>query len=114
MACGVAGAVGNKINRLLKCFELGLPGFWRETLLQTHRVLPAPATKWAMPKRCADSGNGLWHQKEYPDLHGRRGAFVKVFPAKTQVAELKAFKPNGYFISNGPGDPQPWIMRSVP
>jgi len=34
-----------------------------------------------------------------------RGAFVKVFPAKTAVAEVKAFKPNGYFISNGPGDP---------
>ncbi len=34
-----------------------------------------------------------------------RGAHVKVFPAKTPVAELKAFNPAGYFISNGPGDP---------
>jgi carbamoyl-phosphate synthase small subunit len=34
-----------------------------------------------------------------------RGAFVKVFPAKTTVEELKKFNPNGYFISNGPGDP---------
>ena len=34
-----------------------------------------------------------------------RGAFVKVFPAKTPAAKLKEFKPNGYFISNGPGDP---------
>jgi carbamoyl-phosphate synthase small subunit len=34
-----------------------------------------------------------------------RGAFVKVFPAKTSAAELKKFAPNGYFISNGPGDP---------
>lgn len=34
-----------------------------------------------------------------------RGAYVKVFPAKTSIAELKAFAPNGYFISNGPGDP---------
>jgi carbamoyl-phosphate synthase small subunit len=36
-----------------------------------------------------------------------RGAFVKVFPAKTNAAELKAFNPTGYFISNGPGDPAP-------
>ncbi|HEX2535906.1 MAG TPA: glutamine-hydrolyzing carbamoyl-phosphate synthase small subunit [Chitinophagaceae bacterium] len=34
-----------------------------------------------------------------------RGAFVKVFPAKTPLEELKAFSPAGYFISNGPGDP---------
>ena len=34
-----------------------------------------------------------------------RGAFVKVFPAKTTLKELKEFNPNGYFISNGPGDP---------
>lgn len=35
----------------------------------------------------------------------QRGAYVKVFPAKTNLAELKTFEPTGYFISNGPGDP---------
>jgi carbamoyl-phosphate synthase small subunit len=34
-----------------------------------------------------------------------RGAYVKVFPAKTKLKEVKQFNPNGYFISNGPGDP---------
>jgi carbamoyl-phosphate synthase small subunit len=34
-----------------------------------------------------------------------RGAYVKVFPAKTPLSELNAFNPNGFFISNGPGDP---------
>lgn len=34
-----------------------------------------------------------------------RGAYVKVFPAKTPMDEVKAFGANGYFISNGPGDP---------
>jgi carbamoyl-phosphate synthase small subunit len=34
-----------------------------------------------------------------------RGAYVKVFPAKTPLKEVKQFKPSGYFISNGPGDP---------
>jgi len=34
-----------------------------------------------------------------------RGAFVKVFPAKSKMSEIKKFKPSGYFISNGPGDP---------
>jgi len=36
-----------------------------------------------------------------------RGAFVKVFPAKTALSEVKKFNPSGYFISNGPGDPAP-------
>lgn len=34
-----------------------------------------------------------------------RGAHLKVFPAKTSYEELKAFNPDGYFVSNGPGDP---------
>lgn len=36
-----------------------------------------------------------------------RGAYVKVFNAKTSFDELKKFNPKGYFISNGPGDPSP-------
>jgi len=36
-----------------------------------------------------------------------RGAYVKVFPARTPLAEVKQFEPHGYFISNGPGDPAP-------
>ena len=34
-----------------------------------------------------------------------RGVHAKVFNAKTSFKEMEAFKPNGYFISNGPGDP---------
>jgi len=34
-----------------------------------------------------------------------RGARLKVFPAKTAFEELREFAPDGYFLSNGPGDP---------
>ena len=34
-----------------------------------------------------------------------RGAYVRVHPAKTSFEEVQQFEPNGYFISNGPGDP---------
>ncbi len=34
-----------------------------------------------------------------------RGCYLKVFPAKTSYDELKSFSPDGYFLSNGPGDP---------
>ncbi|MFZ4545198.1 MAG: glutamine-hydrolyzing carbamoyl-phosphate synthase small subunit [Saprospiraceae bacterium] len=36
-----------------------------------------------------------------------RDCFVKVFPAKTSFTELKNWNPDGYFLSNGPGDPEP-------
>ena len=36
-----------------------------------------------------------------------RGVYVKVFNAKTSFQEMEAFNPDGYFISNGPGDPAP-------
>ncbi len=36
-----------------------------------------------------------------------RGAHIRVYPAKTPLKETEDFKPHGYFISNGPGDPAP-------
>lgn len=34
-----------------------------------------------------------------------RGCYVKVYPAKTPFHEMAKWNPDGYFISNGPGDP---------
>ena len=38
-----------------------------------------------------------------------RDCYVKVFPYNATFEELKAFNPNGYFLSNGPGDPEPLL-----
>lgn len=44
-----------------------------------------------------------------------RGCYVQVFPAKTGFAAMEAWKPDGYFISNGPGDPavMPYAVETV-
>lgn len=34
-----------------------------------------------------------------------RGCLIHVYPAKTTFAEMETWNPDGYFISNGPGDP---------
>lgn len=34
-----------------------------------------------------------------------RGAYLKVFPAKTPYAEVASWNADGFFLSNGPGDP---------
>ncbi len=39
----------------------------------------------------------------------KRDAYIKVFPYNATFEELEAFKPDGYFLSNGPGDPEPLV-----
>ena len=36
-----------------------------------------------------------------------QGVYLKVFPYDTDFASLAAWNPDGYFLSNGPGDPEP-------
>jgi len=38
-----------------------------------------------------------------------RDCYIKVFPYNATYSDLSSFNPNGYFISNGPGDPEPLI-----
>lgn len=39
----------------------------------------------------------------------KRDAYIKVFPYNSKFEDLEAFNPDGYFLSNGPGDPEPLI-----
>jgi carbamoyl-phosphate synthase small subunit len=39
----------------------------------------------------------------------KRGAYIKVFPYDASFEDLYSWNPDGYFISNGPGDPEPLI-----
>jgi carbamoyl-phosphate synthase small subunit len=44
-----------------------------------------------------------------------RGCYLKVFPYNTSFEELQAWNPDGYFLSNGPGDPSmmPDVIENV-
>lgn len=37
----------------------------------------------------------------------KRGAYIKVYPYNASFDQMSDFNPDGYFISNGPGDPEP-------
>ena len=39
----------------------------------------------------------------------KRDAYIKVFPFNSSYEDLAAFNPDGYFLSNGPGDPEPLL-----
>jgi carbamoyl-phosphate synthase small subunit len=44
----------------------------------------------------------------------QRGCTLRVFPAETTVEEVKAWKADGYFFSNGPGDPNASSAYALP
>ena len=37
----------------------------------------------------------------------KRDVYIKVFPFNSSFEEMKEWNPDGYFLSNGPGDPEP-------
>ena len=37
----------------------------------------------------------------------KRDAYIKVFPYNASFNEISKWEPDGYFLSNGPGDPEP-------
>jgi len=44
-----------------------------------------------------------------------RGCFMKVFPMHTSIEDMLAWNPDGFFLSNGPGDPSamPEVVAEV-
>nr|WP_207794159.1 glutamine-hydrolyzing carbamoyl-phosphate synthase small subunit [Ramlibacter algicola] len=72
-------------------------------------------TEWKL-----GSGYGQLHQPKYHvvafdygvkknilRMLAERGCKVTVVPAKTPAAEVRKLQPDGVFLSNGPGDPEP-------
>jgi len=39
----------------------------------------------------------------------KRDTYIKVFPYNTSFETMSAWNPDGYFLSNGPGDPEPLV-----
>ncbi|MGV8812965.1 MAG: glutamine-hydrolyzing carbamoyl-phosphate synthase small subunit [Gelidibacter sp.] len=39
----------------------------------------------------------------------KKDVYIKVFPYDATYEEMNAFEPDGFFLSNGPGDPQPLL-----
>jgi len=37
----------------------------------------------------------------------KRDCYIKIFPFDTSFEQMQDFNPDGYFLSNGPGDPEP-------
>ena len=72
-------------------------------------------TEWALGEGYGELQTARYHvvafdygvKKNILRMLAERGCRVTVVPARTSAAEVKALHPDGVFLSNGPGDPQP-------
>jgi len=72
-------------------------------------------TEWDLVKGYSEQTTSKFHvvaydfgvKKNILRMLAQRGCKVTVVPAQTSAAEALAHKPDGIFLSNGPGDPEP-------
>jgi carbamoyl-phosphate synthase small subunit len=72
-------------------------------------------TEWALGSGYGAQAAPRWHVVAYDfgvkfnilRMLASRGCRVTVVPAQTPAAEVLALRPDGVFLSNGPGDPEP-------
>jgi carbamoyl-phosphate synthase small subunit len=71
--------------------------------------------EWSLGTGYGERDSGKYHvvafdygvKKNILRMLTERGCQVTVVPAQTPASEVKKLKPDGIFLSNGPGDPQP-------
>ncbi len=72
-------------------------------------------TEWALGSGHGRQDDPTWHVVAYDfgvkrnilRMLASRGCKVTVVPAQTSAQDVLALRPDGVFLSNGPGDPQP-------
>ena len=93
----------------------GLAGCDLAQVVSTPERYSWTQTVWALGDGYGDNPNPHCHvvaydygiKKNILCMLAERGARVTVVPAKTSAAEVLALEPDGVFLSNGPGDPEP-------
>jgi carbamoyl-phosphate synthase small subunit len=72
-------------------------------------------TEWRLGRGYSEQASGRYHviafdygvKKNILRMLAERGCKVTVVPATTPASEVRKMKPDGIFLSNGPGDPEP-------
>ena len=119
-ACLVAGdSIGETLNaeeavRQARAFP-GLAGMDLAKVVTTAAPYEWTEGEWALGVGFAAQAATKFHVVAYDfgvkrnilRMLASRGCRLTVVPAKTPAAEVLAMNPDGVFLSNGPGDPEP-------
>jgi carbamoyl-phosphate synthase small subunit len=84
-------------------------------VVSTQTTYPWTQTEWSLGSGHGEQAAARWHVVAYDfgvkrnilRLLAGRGCRLTVVPACTPAAEVLALRPDGVFLSNGPGDPEP-------
>jgi carbamoyl-phosphate synthase small subunit len=84
-------------------------------VVSTEAAFEWRTTEWALGTGCGQLESPRFHVVAYDfgvkhnilRMLASRGCRLTVVPAQTPAAEVLALKPDGVFLSNGPGDPEP-------
>ena len=98
-AQGFAGLAGMDLAKVVTCDK---PYEWKQR-------------EWKLGEGYADQAAAKFHVVAYDfgvkrnilRMLAERGCKITVVPAKTSADEVLKMKPDGVFLSNGPGDPEP-------
>ena len=113
--CLMAGSVDlDKALAAARAFP-GLAGMDLAKVVTTSKPYEWCDGKWELGKGYRHIGDAPFHVVAYDygikrnilRLLAERGARVTVVPAQTPAREVLRMQPDGVFLSNGPGDPEP-------
>lgn len=101
-ACGFAGLQGMDLAR-----EVSTPAAynWQQGCWSLTHGLPADSTPEQIRFHVVAYDFGV--KRNILRMLVERGCRVTVVPAQTSAADVLAMNPDGVFLSNGPGDPEP-------
>lgn len=93
----------------------GLAGMDLAKVVSTQKVYPWTEGEWVLGEGYRDRPDGRFHvvafdfgiKRNILRMLVSRGCRVTVVPAQTSAADVLALQPDGVFLSNGPGDPEP-------
>ena len=113
--CLMAGRV-DEAEALARAREFpGLVGMDLAQVVTCNAPYEWTQTEWRLGQGFGAQASPRFHVVAYDfgvkhnilRMLAERGCRITVVPAKTPVEQVLAFKPDGVFLSNGPGDPAP-------
>ncbi len=114
--CLMAGEVLNEDDALQQARAFpGLAGMDLAKVVTTAKPYPWSEGEWSLGNGFKPQATPLFHVVAYDfgikrnilRMLAARGCQLTVVPAQTSAADVLAMHPDGVFLSNGPGDPEP-------